>query len=70
MPTIKRIDIKSVLTAAAASTMGPAIMEQARQRVSARIGNGEHIHLYADDIEECLYPDNQCWKGPRNVRGS
>lgn len=69
---IRRINIKSMLeTAATAEELeGRALMEIARERIQKRIGYGEHIHLYADDAEECLYPQEQCWQGLRDMRSS
>lgn len=69
MPSrIQRIDMKPFLTRAneKGGVEGRAIMERIRLRVQDMISNGKHVHLHADDIEECLYPDAQCWQGVRD----
>jgi len=70
---IKRIDIEPYLKEAArrntlsGGTKGAFFMEVIRQKMITKIQAGEHIHLYAKGIEECIYPNEQCWEGPRNI---
>lgn len=71
---IKRIDMKPYLTKANAlreqgrGLDADVIVETLREKIQLRLGHGEHLHLYADDVEECINPGDLCWEGPRNVR--
>lgn len=72
---IIRKDIKPLLLEAAklnarGKNEGTYFMEAFKEKVQKRIRNGEHIHLYADNIEECINPDGKCWEGPRDTNAT
>lgn len=64
---IKRVDIESALKRAAKDKLPAAYMETVRITFIKRIQNGEHIHLYGQGFEECIYPTERCWEGLRDL---
>lgn len=76
MPKIKRIEVGKMLRQAAklnaeGRTLDAKVAtETFREAIQVRLGHGDHIHLYSDDVEECINPAGKCWEGPRNVRSA
>lgn len=60
---IREIDMEPLLKEAQASGHPAAAMEFVRETMIKRIRSGEHIHLYGLGVQECIYPNEQCWKG-------
>lgn len=63
------VNIDKVFKAAKQAPHPDLYIEAFKERhVIPRVMNGEHLHLEAFGLVECINPDEKCWNGVRDAR--